>query len=81
MLEDILAPLVSQAECHVKNLGRLEEMLAELQLEDEMLESQDVASIFTNILIEAALELIKFSCFKLGFDIFAVRMTLSLHCT
>jgi len=60
MLADILAPLVGKTECHVKNSGHLAEMLADLHLEeDEMLVSHDVVSLFTNIPIEAALEVIK----------------------
>jgi len=60
MLADILAPLVGKTECHVKNSGHLKEMLADLHLaDDEMLVSHDVVSLFTNIPIEAALEVIK----------------------
>jgi len=59
-LADILSCVVGKTEYHVKNSRHLVETLAEITLDDdEILNSHDVVSLFTNTPINKSLEVIK----------------------
>ncbi len=59
-LADILSPLVGGTEYHVKNSKHLSESLAEVLIEeDEIFNSHDVVSLFTNTPIDESLNIIK----------------------
>ena len=59
-LSDILAPLVGNTEQHVKNSQHLSESISEIFLEvDENFLSHDVISLFTNVPIPKALDIVR----------------------
>jgi hypothetical protein len=59
-LADILSPLVGGTDSHVKNSKHLSESLAEVMIEeDEIFNSHDVVSLFTNTPIVESLNVIK----------------------
>ena len=59
-MADILAPIIGKTEYHVKNSQQLAEDLAEVYIEeDEIFNSHDVVSLFTNVPIDETLAIIK----------------------
>jgi len=59
-LADILGKVVGKSEHHVKNSRDLATELQDLTIdEDEMLNSHEVVSLFTNVPVDKALEVIK----------------------
>jgi hypothetical protein len=59
-LADILSKVVGKTEHHVKNSADLAESLSDFTIEeDEILNSHDVVSLFTNTPVDKALEIIK----------------------
>ena len=59
-MADILAPIISKTEYHVKNSQQLAEDLAEVYIEeDEIFNSHEVVSLFKNVPIDETLAIIK----------------------
>ena len=59
-LAEILSPMVGQTECHVKNSKHLADDLTKLTIEDDnIFNSHDVVSMFTNTPIDKTLEIIR----------------------
>ena len=59
-IADLLKPLVGRTSYHVKNKATFSKELKSLQVEDnEIMNSHDVVSLFTNVPIKKALEVIR----------------------
>ena len=59
-LADLLGPLVGKSEHHVKNSKHLAQDLADITIQDEeMFNSHDVVSLFTNTPIDIAMDIVK----------------------
>ena len=57
-MASLISPLAGEADSHVKNSKHFMEVMVGLRVEDEMLISFDVTSLFTNIPVDKAVQVI-----------------------